>query len=61
MDCDWIFLNLDGTKVEATLSETAIPVPGDGKMHGGKGYRVRHVIDSRTTTPNPAVIATEHN
>lgn len=60
MDCDWVFLNGDGSKVEITLPEGAIPNPGDGKVHSGKGYQVRHVVTGRTTSPNPAVIATEH-
>ena len=60
MDYDWVFLNIDGTKDQATLAEAATPSPGDGKLHGAKGYVVRHVITGRTTTANPAVIATEH-
>lgn len=60
MDCDWIFLNRDGSKDEATLTEPALPNPGDGKVHAQKGYVVRHVITGRTTSNNPAVIASEH-
>lgn len=58
MECDWVFLKADGSKLEATL-EGPVPQPGDGKWHSDIGYVVRHVIDGRTTTPNPAVIATE--
>lgn len=58
MDCDWIFLNKDGGKEEVTLLEPSLPAPGDGKWHNNNGYTVRHVIDGRTTTRNPAVIAT---
>ena len=57
--CDWVFLNKDDTKDQATL-DGAAPSPGDGKVHNGKGYRVRHIISGRSTTPNDAVIATEH-
>lgn len=60
MNCDWVFLNSDGSKDEATLIEKTLPTPGDGKAHQGKGYQVRHVISGRTTSSNPAVIATEH-
>lgn len=59
MDCDWVFLNSDGTKVEATLSEPSIPTPGDGKSHSSKGYVVRYVVTSRASSPNPLTIATE--
>lgn len=58
MKCDWVFLNKDGSKTEATL-DGAAPMTGDGKAHNGKGYVVRHVISGRTTTSNDAVIATE--
>lgn len=58
MKCDWVFLKKDGSKLETTL-EGAAPQPGDGQWHEKIGYVVRHVIDGRTTTPNPAVIATE--
>ncbi len=60
MDHDWVFLNADGSKVEVTLDEPKTPNTGDGKHHNGIGYVVRHVISGRTTSPNPAVIATEH-
>ena len=60
MDCDWKFLDKDCGKDEVTISEPHVPVPGDGKWHNGKGYTVRIVIDGRTTTPNPAVVATEN-
>lgn len=60
MDCDWIFLNADGSKIEVTLAEQAVPRTSDGKWHGGKGYRVRHAVTGRTTTPNPCIIATEN-
>lgn len=59
MDCDWVFLNTDGSKEEATLVETGCPTPGDGKVHNRKGYVVRYVVQGRTTSKNPLVIATE--
>jgi hypothetical protein len=58
MKCDWVFLKKDGSKLDVTL-EGATPEPGDGKFHANVGYVVRHIINGRTTTPNPAVIATE--
>lgn len=60
MDCDWVFLNKDGSRDEITLAEPKLPVPGDGKWKGDKGYTVRYIITGRTTKPNPAVIATEN-
>lgn len=60
MDCDWVFLDSDGSKTETTIREPSVPVPGDGKVHGGKGYHVRYVVSERTTSANPIVIATEH-
>jgi hypothetical protein len=59
MHCDWLFLNGDGTKTEATLKEDKVPNPGDGKSHRSVGYVVRYVVIGRTTSPNPFVIATE--
>ncbi|MBI1776467.1 MAG: hypothetical protein HYR63_14065 [Proteobacteria bacterium] len=59
MDHDWVFLNKDGSKSLATLKEKQTPNPGDGKVHNGVGYVVRHVVTGRTTGPNPIVIATE--
>ena len=60
MNCDWVFLNIDGSKLEVTLSEPTVPTPGDGKIHGQTGYHVRYVVSGRTTGVNPIVIATEH-
>lgn len=59
MDCDWLFLRLDGTKIEVTIDEESVPTPGDGKWHDGIGYVVRHVVTGRTTNHSPFVIATE--
>jgi hypothetical protein len=59
MKCDWIFLNKDGSKDVVTLDGDA-PKTGDGKVHIGRGYTVRHVVSGRTTSNNDAVIATEH-
>jgi hypothetical protein len=61
MDCDWVFLNSDGSKMEVTLVEQSVPNPGNGKVHQGIGYHIRYVINGATTTPNPIVIATEHS
>ena len=60
MDCNWVFLKSDGSKVEVTLAEPSIPIPGDGKMHQEIGYHIRYVVNGASTTPNPIVIATEH-
>jgi hypothetical protein len=59
MDCDWLFLNKDGTKIEATLKEATEPSPGDGKWNNSVPYVVRYVLTGRVTNPNPFVIATE--
>jgi len=58
MQCDWVFLKKDSSKVEATL-EGPIPEIGDGKWHEDVGYVVRHIVTGRTTTPNAAIIAIE--
>jgi len=60
MNCDWVFLKADNSKVEATLAEVNAPNPGDGKWHANTGYLVRHVVTGRTTSPNPCIIATEN-
>lgn len=61
MDIKWVFLNNDGSKDQATINEPNVPSPGDGKLNNGKGYVVRHVVDGRTTGPEPIAIATEHH
>lgn len=57
---DWVFLNKDGSKEEESIEEPSESIPGDGKIYKGKEFTVRHVVSGRTTTPNPAVIATEN-
>lgn len=57
---DWVFLDKDGSKEEVSLEETSEPIPGDGKIYKGREYTVRHVVSGRTTTSDPAVIATEN-
>jgi hypothetical protein len=59
MNCDWIFVQLDGTRHEATLPEPILPQSGNGKQFQGKGYVVRGLITGRTTSPNPMVFAEE--
>lgn len=56
---DWVFLNADQTKHEATLPGD-VPSTGDGKSYNGRGYVVRYIVGGRTTSPNDLVIATEH-
>ena len=58
--CDWVFLNKDGTKDEATLSGGA-PSVGDGKFYNNIGYEVRFVVSDRITSLNDIVIATQHD
>lgn len=60
MDCDWVLLKADQTKIQITTTEENEPVPGDGKFHGNIGYKVRYVVRHRIDNPNPLVIATQH-
>jgi hypothetical protein len=59
MDCDWIFINQDRSRIEITLQETAVPNLGDGKAYNGKGYEVVAVVTNRVSAPDPLVIAVE--
>lgn len=59
MDCDWIFVNADRTRIEATLQEPDLPQTGNGKVYKNKGYEVVAVVTNRITKPNPTVIAVE--
>lgn len=58
-EIDWVFLNADGGKDEATLPGAA-PNAGDGKSYKNRGYVVRYVVSARITSLNDIVIATEH-
>ncbi len=59
MDCDWIFVNQDRSRLEVTLQEPTLPQPGDGKNHAGRGYEVVYVVTNRVSQPNPTVIAVQ--
>ena len=59
IECHWVFLTADGGRLQEKLQEPSVPAPGDGKWHDGKGYTVRHVVEGRTTSDAPCVIATE--
>lgn len=60
VECDWVFLDKGRSRSEATLTEPRVPNLGDGKVHGGKGYKVAVVVTDRVNTPNPTVVAVEH-
>lgn len=60
MDCEWLFLRKDDKKT-VKLTEEEIPTPGDGKFYNNISYVVRHVVNGRTTSALPLVIATEHS
>lgn len=60
MNIKWVFLNVDGSKVEATTDEPNVPVPGDGKWFKEKPYVVRYVVVGRTTGEEPIAIANEY-
>ena len=59
MKHDWLFLNVDESKTEATL-DGSCPIARDGKIYEEKHYVVRYVVHGRTTVPNDLVIATEN-
>ncbi len=60
IDCDWIFLNKDGSRTTATLREPSLPMTGNGKMHSGKGYQVVFTGDKLISNVNPIILAVEH-
>ncbi len=60
IDCDWVFLNQDGTVVRETLSESALPEIGDGRFFSAKGYQVVFTANNLISSPNPIVLAVEH-
>jgi hypothetical protein len=59
MDCDWLFVNQDRSRVTATLLEPTLPQLGDGKRYGGRGYEVVLVITNLVAQPNPLVVGFE--
>jgi hypothetical protein len=60
MQCDWLFIKRDHSKIEVTMQEPATPNPSDGKWHNDVGYKVVYRVDGRTTRPDiPLIIAVE--
>ncbi|MGY0792784.1 hypothetical protein [Azospirillum argentinense] len=59
MNCDWIFLDKDGTRTGVTLQEPTLPVVGNGKSYNQKNYRVVLVGTNRVISANPLVIGEE--
>ena len=60
IECDWIFLNRDGTVARQTISEPRVPSVNDGKIFSGIGYEVVFVGEKLVSRKNPLVLAVEH-
>jgi hypothetical protein len=60
INCDWVFLNQDGTMVGTALSESALPEIGDRKTFSGEGYEVLFTANKLVSSSNPIILAVEH-